>query len=52
MEAKLEVNLSKLTQKYMDNEVVQQSIQSNKKMLKKLNEQALNRAFQLDRHRT
>jgi len=52
METKLEVNVIKLTQKYIDNEIAQQSIQFNKKILKKLNERALNRAFQLDRFRT
>lgn len=52
MQAKLEVNSIKLAQKYMDTEVTQQCIQFNKEMLRKLNEKALNRAFQLDRSRT
>jgi len=51
MKAKLEVDSIKLTQKYIDNEMAQQCIQFNKKMLKKLNERALSRAFQLDRAR-
>jgi len=52
MKAKLEVNAIKLAQKYMDTEVAQQCIHFNKDMLRKLNEKALNRAFQLDRART
>jgi hypothetical protein len=52
MEAKLDVNSNKLIPKFIDNEIVQQSVQFNKEMLRKLNERALNRAFQLDRNRT
>ncbi|NQZ22960.1 MAG: hypothetical protein HRT53_13005 [Colwellia sp.] len=52
MKANLEVNAIKLAQKYMDTEVAQQCMKFNKEMLRKLNEQALNRAFQLDRSRT
>lgn len=52
MKAKLEVNAIKLAQKYMDTEVAQQCMQFNKEMLRKLNEKALSRAFQLDRSRT
>lgn len=51
MKTKLEVNSIKLTQKYIDTEVAQQCIQFNKKMLRELNEIALNRAFQLDKYR-
>jgi hypothetical protein len=52
MQGNLEVNSIKSNQKYMDTEVTQQCIQFNKEMLRKLNEKALNRAFQLDRTRT
>ncbi|MFT5759437.1 MAG: hypothetical protein ACI9LM_004199 [Alteromonadaceae bacterium] len=52
METKSEVNPINLTQKYIDNEVAQQYIQFNKEVLRKLNERALSRAFQLDRSRT
>jgi hypothetical protein len=52
MDAKLEVKLIDLTQKYIDNEVAQQSIQFNREILKNLNERALNRAFKLDQSRT
>lgn len=48
METKIEVNVIKLAPKYIENEVAQQSIQFNKNMLRVLNEQALNRAYQLD----
>ena len=51
MKTKLEVNSIKLAQKYIDAEVVQQSILFNKEMLRTLNERALSRAFQLDRSR-
>jgi hypothetical protein len=51
-EIEIEIDSIKSTQKYIDNEIAQQSIQSNKEMLKKLSERALNRAFQLDRART
>jgi len=52
MEAKSEVDINQLTQKYIDNVMAQQCIQFNKKLLEKLNENALNRAFQLDKSRT
>lgn len=51
MKAKLEVNSIKLTQKYIDAEVAHQGMQFNKRVMRKLNEKALNRAFQLDRSR-
>jgi len=51
MKAKLELHSIKLTPKYIENELAQQSIQFNKDMLRKLSERALNRAFQLDRSR-
>lgn len=49
MKAKLDVTSIALTQKRIDNEIVQQRMLFNKNMLKKINENALNRAFQLDR---
>jgi len=52
MKTKLVINSIKTNQKYIDAEIVQQSIRFNKEMLKTLNEKALNRAFQLDRSRT
>ena len=51
MKDKLETNSIQLTQKYINSEVAKQCIQFNKKMLTKLNDRALNRAFQLDRIR-
>jgi hypothetical protein len=47
MKAKLEVNSIKLSQKYIDNELVQQSSFTHKKMQQKINEKALSKAFQL-----
>ncbi|MBA6233619.1 MULTISPECIES: hypothetical protein [unclassified Colwellia] len=52
METKLDVNSIKLTSKYINNAVADQSIQFNKNLLRKLSEKALNRAFELDRART
>ena len=49
MKNKLEETSVQFTQKQIDNEIFQQRIKSNKSMLKKLNEKALDRAFQLYR---
>lgn len=50
MEVKLVVTSAQLNQKHIDNELFQQRAQFNKNMLQKLNEKALDRAFQLERH--
>ena len=47
MKTKLEVNSIKLSQKHIDNELVQQSIFLHKRMQEKINEKALSKAFQL-----
>jgi len=52
MEAQLEVNLIKSTQKHIDTELAQQFVEFNKEMVRKLNERALDKAFQLYTSRT
>jgi len=52
MEAKLTVNAIKSNQKHIDNELAQQFVQFNKEMMRKLNERALDKAFQLDTSRS
>lgn len=48
MEAKIEVNAIKLTQKLIDHELALQSSRFHKALQRKLSEKALHQAFQLD----